>query len=502
MAEKDKLSKEVEEQIQSLASEVYIQIEEKLTQLISTVMPKESAKKIKIEQEPAYLTLQNDYQKSQNELAEKSKNLTEQILQLEQNTSTLKKQLEDERSKQENIDATLKASDTDSAIKLAQLTQENIDIKQQLADEIDKQEGSELNFQVELTQININFTETIERLEHENTLLKSTLTQEQEKLSSEQQSLETKLSEKMANSSHTIEQLEQALSAQEQSLTKRLSTVEEERNNSDHKLKKAEASWKKANELQTNSLAEQKNKIKELTKQLNTSMSDLDRTQVQHQQQTAIFKQESEQKASQLTKQLQQSQIAEEKQQKVVVDQEAQLVDFDEKIKQKIKEEQDYIQAIKQLNNEQSQIMQQQLADKKANNLQHKQHQQARAVSQQQLNQLEIKNQELTNSLITEQADIKLYQKEVSALKSKLTLAQEGQENTLNRFSANREKQEKDNDQVRETIKYLRDENNNMITQNNIQKEHFIEKISELEHKLTEYRLKFEYAQKQLTQNS
>jgi hypothetical protein len=36
---------------------------------------------------------------------------------------------------------------------------------------------------------------------------------------------------------------------------------------------------------------------------------------------------------------------------------------------------------------------------------------QAQALSQQQINQLEIKNQELTNRLITEQADIKLYQK-------------------------------------------------------------------------------------------
>jgi TATA-binding protein-associated factor Taf7 len=90
----------------------------------------------------------------------------------------------------------------------------------------------------------------------------------------------------------------------------------------------------------------------------------------------------------------------------------------------------------------------------------------------------------------------------VSSLKSQVTLAQEGQQKILNRFNASREKKEKDNDKVRETIKYLRDENNDMITDNNRQKEAFIEQTSELEHKLTEYRLKFEYAQKQLTQNS
>jgi len=218
MAEKDKLSKEVEEQIQSLASDVYIQIEEKLTQLISTVTPKKQIEKINIEQDPDYLALQSNYQTSQNELAEKSKNLSEKIHQLEQNTSTLKSQLDDERSKQAKSDATFKAYDTDSTEKIAQLAQESTIIKQQLADEIDKQEACEQNFQVELTQNNINFTETIDRLEHEITQLKSALTQEKEKLSSEQNSLKTELNEKSANSSQTIEKLERELSVQKAQL--------------------------------------------------------------------------------------------------------------------------------------------------------------------------------------------------------------------------------------------------------------------------------------------
>lgn len=590
MAEKDKLSKEVEEQIQSLASEVYIQIEERLTKLISTVMPKELVQKINVEQEPAYLALKSDYQASQDELVEKTKNLSEQIHNLEQNTSTLKNQLEDE---------------------------------------IDKQEGSELNYQVELTQNNINFTETIERLEHENTQLKSTLKKEQEKLSREQQSLKIELSDKTVNSSQTIEKLEQALSAQkeqlhqeqtqvdeqnqqleskiesnkkelleqeqtiatlkeslailvaqeqrlkaelsektensnqtievlkqelsvqkeqfnqeqtqasvhnqqlqsqivsnetklfeqqqeiaalnkdivaraaqEQNLTDRLSAVEQQRNHSDNKLQKEEANWEKTEELQASRLAEQKNQIQELTKQLNASVIDLERTKAQHQQQKDSLTQESEQKTYQLTEQLQQSQIANEKQQKVVIDQQAQLFDLNELIKKKTTEEQDSKKEIEQLKNEQSQIKQQQLADKKTYDLYQNQQQQAQEISQQKIHELEIKNQELTNSLITEKADIQLYQKEVSTLKSETSLAKEGYENILNRFNTNREKQEKDNDQVRETIKYLRDENNDMITQNNIQKENYIEQINELEHKLTEYRLKFEYAQKQLIQNS
>ena len=98
MAGKDKLSKEVEEQIQRLARDVYIQIEEKLTQLIFTVTPKELAKQVSIKQTSDYLALQANYQTSQNELAQKNKNLCAQIHQLEQTLSAHKNTLRQERT--------------------------------------------------------------------------------------------------------------------------------------------------------------------------------------------------------------------------------------------------------------------------------------------------------------------------------------------------------------------------------------------------------------------
>lgn len=378
MAGKDKLSKEVEEQIQSLASDVYIQIEEKLTQLICTAMPKEPAKQISIKQSPDYLALQANYQTSQNALAENNKKLSEQTHQLEQVFSVQ---------------------------------------NQKLQSQIASNEKKLLEQRQEISQLNNRLA---------------------------------------------------VFSMQEEALIEHLNTVEQQRDNSDNTLQKAEISFKKTEELHTNSSIEQKNQIKELTQKLATAVIDLDNTQAQYQQQTTLFKQESEQKATQLSKRLQQFKIAEEDQQKIVADQQAQLVDLDEKVKKKTIEAKNANQLINKLNNEKSQIKQQ-LADTKENDVQLKELQQAQ---------------------------------EVSSLKSQVTLAQEGQENILNRFNATREKQEKDNDQIRETIKYLRDENNDMITQNNRQKKAFIEQTSELEHKLTEYRLKFEYAQKQLTQNS
>ncbi len=466
MAEKDKLSKEVEEQIQSLASDVYIQIEEKLTQLISTVTPKEQVEKIDIEQDPVYLKLQDTYQVSQNEFTEKTKKLSDKIHQLEQ---------------------------------------ENAGIKQKLADELDKQQANEQHFQVELTQNNINFTETIERVEHENNQLKSALTREQDKLSKEQQSLTTELSNKEANLNQIIENLERTTSEQKSQLQEekmRLNALNQELQNQLTGKEGELLALQKEAAKQKESLAVLSAQEKNLIEQLNTSVIEQEQLKQQHQQQTNTFKQESEQKLFQLNEELQKSQNAESNQQKIVAEQQVKLTGFDDELKQKLKEEQDYKLSINQLSNEHSIIKQQQLADKEAADLQFKQQQQALDDSQQKVKELEIKNEELAKHLATEKSDIKLYDKEVSSLKSQLMLAQESQENILERFNSNREKQEKDNDQVRETIKYLRDENNDIITQNNIEKEKSIERISELENKLTEYRLKFEYAQKQLTQNS
>ena len=59
----------------------------------------------------------------------------------------------------------------------------------------------------------------------------------------------------------------------------------------------------------------------------------------------------------------------------------------------------------------------------------------------------------------------------------------------------NKDKQESEYNKARETIKYLRDENSEL----NRKLEH---QVNELEDKIREYRLRFEYAQKELTKLS
>lgn len=76
MDENNKLSKEVEEKIQNLASDVFIHVEEKLTQLMCTVTQKEPTKSTTIEQENTHLNAA--LLEEQKQTARQKKQLAEQ----------------------------------------------------------------------------------------------------------------------------------------------------------------------------------------------------------------------------------------------------------------------------------------------------------------------------------------------------------------------------------------------------------------------------------------
>lgn len=448
MAEKDKLSKEVEEQIQSLASDVYIQIEEKLTQLICNATPEESNEIIDVEKSQPYIALEQKHQASQN-------NFTVKVNELEASIEGLKTQLAEQQDQ-------LKKNQTKEEVKLAEIQQKN-DL----------------------------LTEKSEHLTRENTSLKSSLAQEKTSLSNRQQDQKLELDNHTSELLHTIENLKKdslykteqqqelrnTFNEKEQALIEHLDIAEKQKHNSEEKFRKAEEQWQKADELQTSTLVEQTRQTSELGNKLKAKNDDLVKLQEQYQRECS-------------------------EQEKVLGEQQEKVTFLEDEIQQHVKASQEIKQELAQLNDQQIRLKEQQLEEQKKYSLKAEQQQQAQESSLQKINQLEMQNQELVNNLITEQSDIKLYQKEAESLKSQVKLAQEGQDNLLHRFNTNRDKQEKENDQVRETIKYLRDENSDMITQHNEKKEQFLEQIHELESKLTEYRLKFEYAQKQLTQHS
>ncbi len=489
MVNKSKLSKDVEEQIQSLASDVYIQVEDKITHLIAAAVKAE-------------IIQTTDQQ---------NKNSSEKELTLTNDIHLLKQQLAEKE-----LDAGVKKQD----------------------------------FQVELTQNSINYVETIERLEKNIINLKQQGTQQQES----KQSNNDKLDEKLLETEQELNDKNQAidglngrimvLTEQEQSLTMQLNVAKEQIQLSDKKQGEAltaikaqvEASAKQKIDVLTENIqlsekqqyetvaaikaqaeASAKKQIDVLTEKLQLLESESARVQAETLQSSVSNVKELELKMSQLAEQVQQEQNGKAELQQQLSDQQKSIDTAQDKNKQAEQKSQDFqAQIIKlteqggiekqQLHNEIKSInegvektKQLHLDEIKSINEAGQQSKQLQAAAQQNIIELEKANVQLKEQVETEQNDIKLYQQEVSVLNDQVKIAQEGQENILNRFNSNREKQEVENDKVRETIKFLRDENHQLISDNSEQKSQFNVQTNELEHKLTEYRLKFEYAQKQLT---
>jgi len=113
------------------------------------------------------------------------------------------------------------------------------------------------------------------------------------------------------------------------------------------------------------------------------------------------------------------------------------------------------------------------------------------AASVQALIQLQQSYDDLAVSFEQMQHDFELQLTNVSDLEQQISEAKARNVQAQQRTEVNRDKQELAYNKARETIKYLRDEN----TELNKQLE---QQVAELETQLTEYRLRFEYAQKQL----
>ena len=507
MVNKSKLSKDVEEQIQSLASDVYIQVEDKITHLIAAAVKAE-------------IIQTTDQQ---------NKNSSEKELTLTNDIHLLKQQLAEKE-----LDAGVKKQD----------------------------------FQVELTQNSINYVETIERLEKNIINLKQQGTQQQESKQSNNDKLDEKLLEteqELNDKNQAIDDLNgriMVLTEQEQSLTMQLNVAKEQIQLSDKKQSEAltaiqaqvEASAKQKIDVLTENIqlsekqqdetvaaikaqaeASAKKQIDALTEKLQLLESESARVQAETLQSSVSNVKELELKMSQLAEQVQQEQNGKAELQQQLSDQQKSIDTAQDKNKQAEQKSQDFqaqiiklteqgslekqqlhdeIKSInegvektkqshlnenKSINEEAEKTKQLHLAEIKSINEAGQQSKQLQVAAQQNIIELEKANVQLKEQVETEQNDIKLYQQEVSVLNDQVKIAQEGQENILNRFNSNRDKQEVENDKVRKTIKFLRDENHQLISDNSEQKSQFNDQTNELEHKLTEYRLKFEYAQKQLT---
>jgi len=110
------------------------------------------------------------------------------------------------------------------------------------------------------------------------------------------------------------------------------------------------------------------------------------------------------------------------------------------------------------------------------------------------ISELTINNEKLTEQYQEANSIINDHQKEVTQLKEKCEEANNKALEIQKRVEANKQKQENEYEKARDTIKYLRDENLDLNTK-------LDQQVTELEDQLREYRLRFEYAQKQLNSN-
>jgi chromosome segregation ATPase len=448
MVDKNTLSKGIEEQIQGLASDVYIQVEEKLTQLITSVVATEMSKN----------------KEHQNKtLTEKEQSLNKDFVQKDQ-------------AHQSEV----------TNLKQA-LTEKDLDAK-----------TAQQNFQVELTQNTINYTETIKQLENQVANLTKTTTEQH----NSQQSGNNKLSKTLQNTEQNLAdktkeiiKLQDQVSAlmnKELALNAELTLVNEQSLSHQTQLSEAVLAAKEQANIdakeEIESLVKKNQTLVETHTQIQADMQKNSDEAIQAVELTITEHVSQVQKEQQSKAELQQQLSA---QQKIVDTAQDKIIRIEQECK-------DYQLSITKFT-EQAELAKKAHQDElKAINDAGEEAKQLQTAAQQNIIELEKAKTSLEQQVATEQQDVKLYQKEVTVLAEQLKVAQEGQDNILERFNSNREKQEIENTKVRETIKFLRDENHDLLTAKSVETTEYTDKINELEHKLTEYRLKFEYAQKQL----
>jgi chromosome segregation ATPase len=576
MADKNKLSKALEEQVQSLAGDIYIQIEDKITSLISSMASEveisdsdveqhESFKKLQAAQQAAELASQAELNTLSNESFTKVKQLQDEIAKLSEQAS--------------KSDAELK---NHGQLNSAKLTDTEVVLKEKLS-EISILTENLATAEIITKQTNENLFAAEEQLkvlsdslkDHKNTEINFSKSDKAKSATIEVQNQQ--ISDLQLKFDHVSSELEVAQTKKSQvsdktaeelvfekqkviELNKQVASLTSEFDKTTAALTASQEHHKSLFADNANELATEKHQVSELTQQVSTLTAQLHQLQLLQQQSSdvddnykaTIQTLTSEQSAlnSKVTEFQQAQVIAEntmqqlssdvakykqltESQEKELVDSQHQLNKNSEQIntlsennnsqEKNQKSQSDKISQLelvnKGLTEQQEQIQKQnseklqivakdyqtqiiELNDKIAKFESKKVNEQAEInIAKEQLNSentlltnqmkdLQQKFETLTVNFDAKIADVELFEQHVASLKEQVRIAKEAENDVINRINTHREKSESDHNKARETIKYLRDENFELTTTHE-------QKVSELEDKLTESRLKFKYAQKQ-----
>ncbi|MDO6446764.1 hypothetical protein Q4493_13350 [Colwellia sp. 1_MG-2023] len=519
MVEKNKIPKELDDKIQSLAGEIYVQIEEKVTKFFINQQKTNEITDEVIEKHPQYQliadqlnleksknsALETTLNKTKKEFQEKSKslentlqeqqqiitnnaefnevkltdteaalqekmaenaNLLEQVKQLTATNQQQQEQIANAESvtqeQQSQLD-TLRDSEK-SAQKNAQAKSATLDVQNQQISELQNQLNISLaelaHIKAEQTQNSssnkLALTEYQQReLAFKKQVEQATKDQKQSKALIDKLHLQLAEVEKtnQALQQNVIEQTEQ-LHSQEITITTNQQTFDDQiKQLTDAQAENDKFSAEK--NAQINALQRDNEKV---STQLETAMASLEESNNKYNEQTKSL---TTLKAEHLELQKNNGQL-----QQTIEQQKQQQAQADAKLTE----------------------MQQRIANSEA---QHSKNAQA-------LMQLQQSYDNLATSFEQAKQEVDHFQIITENLTKDLEQATKNIEQNQQRYNAQiekRDKQEVEYSKARDTIKYLRDENAELSQKLENQ-------ISELETKLTEYRLRFEYAQKELAKKS
>lgn len=556
MAEKNKLPSELDDKIQGLAGDIYLHIEEKVAgfilanQQIADVTPKQ------VEQPPLYQTLseriaeleQESTKNQQSHDKQHNKNLAV-IASLEQKNSdyqqTIKNSAELNEAKLTDTESVLKTKltelselekqlskieklETSQRKKLEQSDLALTQLKEQLAVSSDELQSLQKNDQAKSATIDVQNRKVSELNDQVNTLgaeLEQAKTEQKnsviaasadssdnqkqlfelnegiraiseqlsnEKLLSKNQkeqlvTLNSELDESKQQCRHLTEEMANQLVTSKKSQQHNDAQLQNEQQ-SIVVLKKSQANYQKnIGELKA-TIAQSEINFAQRTKAHEQNQQVLQEKITQLNEEAEQAQQQQTDLIDQLTESQQQTKLAQqnidnlhEKQLKLTNEITQQQESITEEKQRFIDEHNHNLQTQKEANEKLAKL------NKRLNSGEERQ-----AASAQALIQLQQSYDNLAISFEQAKQEVERQVSNVTGLEQEISDAKVRNVQAQQRAETNRGKQESEYNKARETIKYLRDENSELNKQ-------LEQQVSELETKLTEYRLRFEYAQKQLT---
>lgn len=526
MAEKNKIPKELDDKIQSLAGEIYVQIEEKVTNFVISQQQNNDLTDEKIAQLPQYQTLVESLNLEKDKILALESTLANTTKEFQKKSQALETTVKEQQQVITNNAElnTAKLTDTETVLqekltengklleKVKLLVATNEQQKTQLtkADDVTKNQTNELkelrdseislqknaqaksatldvqNQQIsELqNQLNVSLAELAhikaEQTQHSSTS-KLVLTEYQQREQSfkqqvEQATTDQKQSQALIENLHLkIAGLEETNQTLQKNLTAQTESIQSQKNIVSANQKEFDTQIQQLNESQ----AENDKLVADKNAQINALQTMNEKVSGEFETTVASLK-ESENKHTEQDKAF-----------SALKTEHLELQQSNAQLQQTVEQQQQQIDEEKSANINHQHKAQEKLAEI-AQRLVSSEEQQSK--NSHNLMQLQQSYDNLAASFEQAKQEIDHYQIITENLTKDLEQATHNIEQNQQRHSAQiekRDKQEVEYNKARDTIKYLRDENTELTQK-------LDQQVSELETKLTEYRLRFEYAQKEL----